>query len=171
MKGKDVRDFCRMLAIQMRTQAKTQVFLYGSFMDAKKLAENGLGPARCVTACLKNWAIHFSPYATMRPRRGSEVWGVMCRLGLAELDKVYGRPLFNSHRYYPEAVVVRTAAGAQISALTYISHEKAAAKPGGDYLEAILRIARQRRFPKAYVGHLQKHVVAGMTTTSRAQTK
>ena len=135
------------------------VFFYGSFMEPKVLARFRAFPRNLQPARLSGWRIGFTPFATILPRRGSLVWGVVGTATPRELERVYGQALFPEkgagHRYFPEAVVVSARGGRRIPALVYVSTKRGSRRPSPEYVEILLKVSRRRRFPRAYIRELE----------------
>ena len=139
------------------TERPIRVFLYGSFMHPSVLIEKGLRLRQMQAARLENWAIGFTPYATVFPCPGKEVWGVTALASPVDLDRVYDQPLFGGYRYYPEAVLVTTQHGERVTAIQYVSFDPVGAHPPADYLRLMLEAARKHGFPDRYRLFLARH--------------
>ena len=129
-------------------------------MDPKILTRYRAYPTGFQTARLGDWAIDFTPLATVVPRRRSVVWGLLALATPRELERVYGQAVYPQvgpgHRYYPEAVVVSTRVGRRFPALVYVSSKRGSKRPSGDYLDILVRLAKRRRFPQGYILKLER---------------
>jgi hypothetical protein len=139
---------------------RQRVFFYGSFMNPKILTRYRAYPTNLQTARLKDWAIDFTPLATIVRRKRSAVWGVLAMATPRELERIYGEPVYPGvgagHKYYPVAVMVSTRSGHKFPALVYVSYKRGAKRPSADYLDILIRVSKRRRFPDGYIRQLAR---------------
>jgi Gamma-glutamyl cyclotransferase, AIG2-like len=132
------------------------VFFYGSDIDLKVLAAAGLTPERHEPAHVEDFELVISPLANILPSPGSAVHGILATATHTELERLYEddmSPLVGGH-YRPQAVLAMTVDGHEVPALTYVSHDMAAAQPNRSYVDVIAGPARDYDFPKWYQEHI-----------------
>lgn len=105
-------------------------FAYGSNLDLKQMAQRCpdaeiVGPVR-----LENYELRFcgSGFATVAPRKGSVVYGLVWKLTPnceQSLDRYEGYP----RHYTKETVTVKDAAGAELPVMVYIMAEPYCRQP------------------------------------------
>lgn len=130
-------------------------FFYGSFMSSEVLAKAGVIPKDSQFARLHGWDITIATRATLVPSDGKSVYGVLAKLSHSDLEKLYTKDWFGFGTYLPEAVLVSDANGKAIPALTYIAWEMEKGVPAADYIQKIVAVARQFKFPEWYVRHIE----------------
>jgi hypothetical protein len=133
--------------------AGVQVFFYGSFMNREVLARSQVTPEGLGAARLWGHDIRIAPLANLVRSDERCVYGTVCELTHAELDRLFGEARFGTYR--PEAVLVETGSRGLVPALCYIAPAVAAQPPATDYLDRIVAAARQQRFPDWYVARLE----------------
>lgn len=142
-------------------------FAYGSNLDSAQMRKRCpehevVGPAK-----LEGYRLSFhwnsdrwgGAVATVSPSVDSVVWGVLFRLtdgDLKELDRYEEfRGADDPATLYDRAQVrVRTAAGHEVEALTYLMRPHAEGKPSRLYLGTITRGAADHGLPKDYITRL-----------------
>jgi hypothetical protein len=134
-------------------EAGVQVFFYGSFMNREVLARSQVAPLGLEVARLWGYDIRIAPLANLARSDQRCVYGVLCELTHAELDRLFGEARFG--RYRPEAVLVETGSRGLVPALCYVAPAAAAGPPAVDYLNRIVAAARQQSFPDWYVARLE----------------
>jgi Gamma-glutamyl cyclotransferase, AIG2-like len=97
---------------------RTDVFFYGLFMDTALLRGKGVDPQPGSLGVVRDWALRIGQRATMVPRPGSEVHGVLMSLTLRELEELYADPSVRIYR--PVAVQVALAGERHLPALAYV---------------------------------------------------
>jgi hypothetical protein len=132
------------------------VFFYGSYMNESVLAEVGVAPAEREAARLWGFDIRIRPLANLVPSERASVWGVLSRATGADLAQLYthARDVLGE-TYFPRAVLVETAGGRLEPALCYVADEMPDGAPAPDYVERILRPARELGFPRWYLEKLE----------------
>lgn len=93
------------------------VFFYGLFMDEALLREKGVNPANRRLASVDNFALVIGARATLVPRSGQTVHGVVFSLTHAEVDALYAEPSVSVYR--PEAVAARLEDGSVVPVLCF----------------------------------------------------
>jgi hypothetical protein len=136
-------------------ERRVAVFFYGSFMDRAVLEQRGYTPADVEVARLPGFDIRFAPLATLVPAgRKMSVYGLVATATHVELERIYGEAWVSSYR--PEAVIVRTMAGRRLPALVYIAWGATPPAPSDDYIEHILRPAREYGFPETDLRRVER---------------
>ena len=133
--------------------AGVQVFFYGSFMNREVLARSAVAPERLEAARLWGHDIRIAPLANLVRSDERCVYGVLCELTHAELDRLFGEARFGTYR--PQAVLVETSRGGLVPALCYVAPAAAAEPAAADYLDRIVVAGRQQEFPDWYVARLE----------------
>jgi cation transport regulator ChaC len=130
-------------------------FFYGSYMNFSVLREVDLVPEQYSTAQLKGWALRIRPLASIIPAPLETVHGIVATATHAELDRLYehARDVLGGS-YRPEAVMVETESGS-MAALCYVSWDMQDAWASPDYVERILRPAREFGLPEEYLRHIE----------------
>ena len=132
-------------------------FYYGSNMDLKVLERFDYRPERVEVATLAGFDITIAPLANLLPSEGRSVYGILATGTHADLERLYGRYVEDELGavYRPEAVLCRTLEGRWVPALCYIADPMDPAPATDDYLERILRPARDFGFPGWYIEKLE----------------
>jgi gamma-glutamylcyclotransferase len=142
-------------------------FAYGSNLDAAQMRHRcpeheAVGPAK-----LEGYRLSFhgnsdrwrGAVATVSPSVDGVVWGVLFRLtddDLKSLDEYEDFRGANhpSSLYDREDVRVRTSAGMEVPALTYLMRPHAEGKPSRLYLDIITNGGRDHGLPRDYIAQL-----------------
>ncbi len=134
---------------------RVATFFYGSFMNAGVLAKADVHPEGARVATLDDWELTIAPRATLVPRPGRRVYGILAGLSHTELDRLYAKDWFGFGAYLPEAVIVADASGRGVPALCWVAAQTEGGKPTAEYLEKMLAVAREHAFPEDYVRHIR----------------
>lgn len=139
----------------MTLNAATQVrvFFYGSFINRQVLAEAGLRPERVETARLDGFDIRIGPLANLVRSEADSVYGIVCLTTQDQLARLYGQAWVGT--YLPEVVEVETESGETLPALCYVAPSPEPRPASDDYIDRIVRPARQCGFPAWYVERLE----------------
>ncbi len=137
-------------------------FAYASNMSSEELGAWCPGAEFIAVAKLPEHRLDFTRYSEKRqggvadvvPSGGSEVWGALYELPdeeLPTLDRKESAPTAYRHEY----VDVVTQSGERVRAMTYMVIDKVPTEaPSRDYMDLILRGARERGLPSDYVSAL-----------------
>ena len=131
------------------------VFFYGSFMSPEVLARADVHSTDRQKARLDGWELKITSRATVVPAPGGAVYGIVARLTHPEIDTLYRKDWFGFGPYGPEAVQVTTVGGDSVPALCYVAWQLADGKPGPEYIEKMVAVARDHAFPEEYVRRIQ----------------
>ena len=135
---------------------KIAVFFYGSYINRAVLAEVGLAPDRLQVARLDGFELRIRLLANLIPAAAGTVYGVLVEATHAELDRLYAhaRDVLGGD-YLPEAVLVEAAGGAFQPALCYVAPSLESGPAVADYVDRILKPARELGFPEWYLERIQ----------------
>ena len=133
---------------------RIDVFFYGLFMDADLLREQGLQPGKSRLARLDDYALVIADRATLVPRPGAQVYGVVMDLTQAELTQLYAEPSVADYR--PEAVLLQMDDGNTVAALCYnLEIEEQGTETNHSYATKLHALARRLGLPQSYQEVLQ----------------
>ena len=130
-------------------------FLYGSYMNFDVLKEVDLVPGQVEVARLSGFDILIRPLANLVRSDQHCVYGILATATHAELTRLYA----HAHdvlggTYLPEAVLAQTRAGVWQPALCYIAPSMEPGPAANDYVDRIVKPAREHGFPDWYVARL-----------------
>ncbi len=151
----------------------TTYFSYGANMDPVHMAEQCPGAVRLGPAVLPDHAFGIAAghYGTVRPAAGRAVHGVLWRLTLqdeAALDEFEG---VAKGFYRKDTARVMSTDGAAVTAMIYRPVDDAPGVPSRRYLERIIEVATQLRFPETYLDQLKACRAAGRDPSSPADSR
>jgi hypothetical protein len=133
---------------------RIELFFYGLFMDEALLRAKGINPSDRRTAVVENFSLVIGERATLVPRAGQTVYGVLFRLTHAEVDALYSEASVSAYR--PEAVSARLADGSIVPALCFnlpappSTHER-----NPQYAAKLRELAGRIGLPQSYVSSIQ----------------
>ena len=137
-------------------EARVWVFFYGSYMNLDVLREVDLVPGECEVASLTGFEITINPRANLVTSDKSVVYGIATTATHSELGRLYSHATnVLGETYLPHAVLVHGRSGAWRAALCYIAPVMIARPAARDYVDRIVRPAREFGFPNWYVAHLE----------------
>lgn len=133
-------------------------FAYGANMDPVHMTEYcpGAKPLGLAVLAEHEFLIAAEGYGNAAPAPGKELPGVLWDLSSddeAALDGFEGVP---QGLYRKEWALVRRADGVTVSAMFYLPSDPAPGVPVPGYLERIIEVAEELRFPAAYVRSLKR---------------
>nr|XP_020514140.2 gamma-glutamylcyclotransferase-like [Labrus bergylta] len=136
-------------------------FAYGSNLLKERLQlKNPSATVHCV-ARLKEYKLVFGNYkglasdrwhggvATIEKSPGDEVWGVVWRMNMTDLESLDSQENVTLGAYSPVELPVKTK-GQELSCRTYIMNSCVYAPPSPQYLRVIVMGAEQNGLPKDY---------------------
>ena len=137
-------------------EAKVSVFFYGSYMNPDVLGEAGFTPDHFQTATLSGFDIRIQPLANLVRTDGGCVYGLLTVATHAQLTRLYAhaRDVLGG-TYLPYPVVVETHDGHLTPALCYLAPSLEPAPPSNEYIDRIVKPARQHGFPDWYIERLE----------------
>ncbi|XP_056142967.1 gamma-glutamylcyclotransferase b [Lampris incognitus] len=141
-------------------------FAYGSNLLKERLQlKNPSATIHCV-ARLKDYKLVFGNHrglasdrwhggvATIEPSPGDEVWGVVWRMNMSDLESLDSQENVRIGAYSPLEVSVKMR-GQELSCRTYIMNSCVYAPPSPQYLKVIVMGAEQNGLPKHYQDKLR----------------
>jgi len=138
------------------TEPKVWVFFYGSYMNFDVLKDVNLLPEQWEVARVNGYDITIQSRANMVRSDRACVYGILVAATHAELDRLYGHTeSVLGETYLPEPVLAETLNGTWIPALCYIAPSMEVRVPANDYVERILKPAREFHFPEWYIERVE----------------
>ena len=133
---------------------RIDVFFYGLFMDDALLREKGMNPVNRRMASVENFSLVIGARATLVPRPGRTVQGVLFSLTHAEVDALYSEDSVSVYR--PEAVIAQLADGSITSALCFnLPVPPSADERNPAYVSKLRELAERIGLPLSYVSAIQ----------------
>jgi cation transport regulator ChaC len=132
-------------------------FAYGSNMNRALMRRHCPGATELGTAALFGcrFVITTDGYASIVPRSGGRVHGVLWRLTVRDLAALNSYECIESGLYSKLTLPVRKA-GRRVAATVYVARSRNAGRPKPGYLDVILDAAREWSLPAPYVRSLQR---------------
>lgn len=142
------------------TDYKVWVFFYGSFINLDVLKAVEVYPENVEVGRSTGYDIVIQPLANLIRSDGTHVYGILAQVTHDELGRlyIYAQDALGGV-YLPEAVLVDRDAASPRPALCYIAHDMEPAPATADYVERIVKPARQLGFPDSYIRKLESFVV------------
>lgn len=133
---------------------RIDVFFYGLFMDDGLLREKGMNPLNRRKALVENFSLLIGARATLVPRAGQTVHGVLFSLTHAEVDALYAEASVSVYR--PEAVSAQLTDGSIIPALCFnLPAPPAATERNPQYAAKLRELAGRIGLPASYVSSIE----------------
>jgi cation transport regulator ChaC len=131
-------------------------FAYGSNMHQNLMRRHAPAAAPVGVATLKDhrFIITADGYASVEPKRGQAVHGVLWRLTARDRVTLDAWESIAAGLYRAETLPVRQA-GRRVPALVYVARPGRIGRPKPGYMELVIAAARQWNFPQNYVASLQ----------------
>ena len=140
----------------MTTSTSVWVFFYGSYMDLNILKDFDCVPEQWEVARLYGHDIVIQPRANLIRSDRTCVYGIVAAVTHDELDRLYARIQSDfGHTYLPEAVLAETVSGMWIPALCYFATSMEAEPAAPDYIDRMVKPAREFNFPAWYIERLE----------------
>lgn len=131
-------------------------FFYGSYINLDVLAEVDYVPDRYEVARLPGFDIVIGPLANLVRSDSDTVFGILATCTHADLERLYAHASeVLGGAYLPEAIVAYDLHGAMRPALCYISPKLPPAPASNEYVDRIVKPARELGFPDWYVARLE----------------
>ena len=137
-------------------ESRVWVFFYGSYMNPDVLKALNVRPERWEVAKLDGFDIVIQRLANLERSDRHCVYGIVAAVTHTELDVLYAHAKgVLGGMYLPEAVFVETLSGSCKPALCYLALSLEPGPPENDYVERILKPAREYNFPEWYIERLE----------------
>jgi hypothetical protein len=137
-------------------EPRVSVFFYGSYMNLDVLREVDLIPGDCEVATLSGFDVSVRPRANLVVSDQHLVYGIVTTATHPELRRLYDHAKdVLGETYLPQAVLVQGTGGQWRPALCYIAPEMPARPATRDYVDRILKPAREFGFPRWYIARLE----------------
>jgi hypothetical protein len=135
----------------------TLYFAYGANMNRALMRRHCPGAKELGTAAIFGcrFMITSDGYASIVPRSGGRVHGVLWRLTVRDLAALNSYEGIGSGLYSKLTLPVRKN-GRRMAATLYVARSRTAGRPKPGYLDAILDAAREWGLPAAYQRSLQR---------------
>jgi hypothetical protein len=138
------------------TEPKIWTFFYGSYINLDVLREVNYIPDQLEVARLAGFDIRIRPCANLVRSDQHLVYGVLATGTHRELGRLYQHAKdVLGETYLPEAVVAQTLDGKLRPAFCYICPAMVEHPASADYLDRIIRPAREHGFPPWYIQRLE----------------
>jgi gamma-glutamylcyclotransferase (GGCT)/AIG2-like uncharacterized protein YtfP len=137
-------------------------FAYGSNMSCGAMAGRCPGAQALGTATLERWRFLICPagYASVEPRAGAVVHGVLWRLGARELAILDAYESLDSGLYVRRRLPVRRD-GHLLPAWVYIAGRRGEGRAKPAYFQGVLAAAGEWGLPKAHLDQLRRWSATG----------
>jgi hypothetical protein len=132
---------------------RIDIFFYGLFMDDALLREKGMNPVNRRMAFVENFSLVIGERATLVPRTGRTVHGVLFSLTHAEADALYSEASVSVYR--PEAVFAKLADGSITPALCFnLPVPPSREERNPQYVSKLRELAERIGLPSSYVSSI-----------------
>ncbi|PYS53189.1 MAG: gamma-glutamylcyclotransferase [Acidobacteria bacterium] len=132
---------------------RINVFFYGLFMDEALLREKGIDPGNRRVAFVDNFRLTIGARATLVPREGDRVYGVLFSLTQREVDALYSESSVSAYR--PESVLARLNDGNVIQALCFnLPAPPSTEERNTEYASKLREVATRIGLPPDYVSSI-----------------
>lgn len=132
-------------------------FYYGSNINLEILKRVEYVPERVEVAILHGFDIVIRPLANLVPSNPDCVYGILATGTHDDLDRLYGRYVKDELGaiYLPEAVFCETLEGRWVPALCFIAPATDRTQAIDEYLDRIVKPAKEFGFPEWYIEKLE----------------
>jgi len=146
-------------------------FAYGSNMSRLLMQQRCPGAQAIATGVLEDWRfiVTVDGYASIVPRPGDRVFGVLWRLGPRDLAAINAYESLDSGLYVRRMVPVRCG-GRRVRALAYVAPRCGAGCPRPGYIALVEDAAREWRLPERYVQTLRRWAPSRLSGMRRKET-
>lgn len=138
-------------------ERKIQVFLYGSAINLDVLSKAGLKKRAFAPASLAGFDLVVQPVANLVENGDGVVFGILANFTHEEIATLTDNhtPSLTAATYNPEPVIIRTRGGKIVPALTYLSVDLTPGFADSDYIDRILKPAKNYGFPRWYLERIE----------------
>jgi len=138
------------------TEPKFWTFFYGSYMNFDVLKEVNFVPEQWEVARLNGFDIRIQPRANLVRSEQACVYGIIATATHQELSRLYAHAQdVLGETYLPEAVLVETLEGKWKPALCYICPMMEPRPAAKDYIDRIVKPAKEFGFSEWYIKRLE----------------
>jgi hypothetical protein len=142
-----------MVAMTEAEVRRIDVFFYGLFMDDALLREKGINPTNRRRASVDNFCLVIGARATLVPRAGRAVYGVLFSLAHGEVDALYGEASVSVYR--PEAVSAQLSDRSVVPALCFnLPVPPSTGERNPQYAAKLRELAERIGLPQSYVSSI-----------------
>ncbi len=136
--------------------SKIWTFFYGSYMNFDVIKEVDFIAEKWEVAKLNGFEIRIQPRANLMRSDQHRVYGIVATATHQELARLYAHAQnVLGEIYLPEAVLVETLDGKWRPALCYLCPEMEPRPAANDYIDRIVKPAREFGFPDWYIARLE----------------
>src|SRR5213082_2372258 len=144
---------------QMKLESRlVRVFFYGTFMNAKVLAEYGIAAGEVLPARVMNFELSIRPRVNLVPCNGASVYGAVISVTHNDLEKIYS-DLEKSLglKYLPQAMLAETLAETPAfePVLCYIASRMTPGLAAPEYVKELADCVRSLNLPESYALHIE----------------
>jgi hypothetical protein len=145
-------------------------FAYGSNMSRKGMAARCPEGEAVGPAILEDYRfiIMSDGYASVEPKLGQDVYGVMWRLTPRDLAALNAYECLQSGLYRRVMVPVLYDR-VRLNALVYLGHTSSEGRPQPGYMESVIEAAREWELPEDYIAGLQRWTSGGWRGPARKE--
>lgn len=134
----------------LRSSRRADVFFYGLFMDEELLRDKGVSPTDAELASVRDQELRIGERATLAPATSRRVHGVVMRLTVDDIERLYAEPSVRA--YEPQALLVELDRGGVVAALCYtLPVPPPATARNQEYSAKLRAIAEKVGLPAGYV--------------------
>jgi hypothetical protein len=154
----------------LRDDGMTLHFAYGSNMSRKGMEARCPGAEAVGPAVLQDYRfiITTDSYASVEPKLGHHVYGVMWRLTPRDLSSLNAYESLQSG-LYRRAMVPVLIERVRLSALVYLGRTSNEGKARPGYMEGVLDAAREWELPPDYIASLRRWAPGGWRSPARKE--
>ena len=145
-------------------------FAYGSNMSRKGMAARCPDGEAVGPAILEDYRfiIMSDGYASVEPKLGQDVYGVLWRLTPRDLSGLNAYEGLQAGLYRRVMVPVPFDR-ARLNTLVYLGHTSAEGTPRPGYMESVIEAAQEWELPKDYIASLQRWTTGGWRSPARKE--
>jgi len=138
-------------------EAEVRTFFHGSYMNFDVLREVNYIPEKWAVAKLSGFDIVIRPRANLLRSEQHCVYGIVATATHQELGRLYAhaQDIILGKIYLPEVVLVETSDNKWQPALCYICPEMKSQPAAPDYVDRIVKPAKEFGFPEWYIKRLE----------------
>ena len=145
-------------------------FAYGSNMARKGMGARCPGAEAVGPAILEDYRfiIMTDGYASVEPKLGQDVHGIMWRLTPRDLSSLNAYESLQAG-LYRRALLPVLIDRVRLNALVYLGHTSNEGRPRPGYMESVIEAAREWELPNDYVAGLRRWTMSGWRSPARKE--